>query len=108
MSMYLSYSTYLSVYTCMYLSIYISMSHLHCKSYDHHPFPLKRDTDSIPRSERSPEGGNDNPLQYLPGESHGQRSLVGYSPWGRKELDITEFEVAIAFSLLIEFNYFFF
>ena len=21
---------------------------------------------------------------------HGQRSLVGYSPWGRKELDITE------------------
>ena len=84
------------------------MSHLHCKSYDHHPFPLKRDTDSIPRSERSPEGGNDNPLQYLPGESHGQRSLVGYSPWGRKELDITEFEVAIAFSLLIEFNYFFF
>ena len=27
---------------------------------------------------------------FLPGESHGQRSLVGYSPWGRKELDITE------------------
>ena len=26
----------------------------------------------------------------LPGESHGQRSLVGYSPWGRKESDITE------------------
>ena len=26
----------------------------------------------------------------LPGESHGQRSLVGYSPWGRKELDMTE------------------
>ena len=23
----------------------------------------------------------------LPGESHGQRSLVGYSPWGRKESD---------------------
>ena len=23
---------------------------------------------------------------FLPGESHGQRSLVGYSPWGRKEL----------------------
>ena len=23
----------------------------------------------------------------LPGESHGQRSLVGYSPWGHKELD---------------------
>ena len=27
---------------------------------------------------------------FLPGESHGQRSLVGYSPWGRKESDITE------------------
>ena len=27
---------------------------------------------------------------FLPGESHGQRSLVGYSPWGRKELDRTE------------------
>ena len=22
---------------------------------------------------------------FLPGEPHGQRSLVGYSPWGRKE-----------------------
>ena len=27
---------------------------------------------------------------FLPGESHEQRSLVGYSPWGRKELDTTE------------------
>ena len=26
----------------------------------------------------------------LPGESHGRRSLVGWSPWGREELDITE------------------
>ena len=26
----------------------------------------------------------------LPGESHGGRSMVGYSPWGRKELDMTE------------------
>ena len=25
-----------------------------------------------------------------PGESHGQRSLVGYSPWGHKESDMTE------------------
>ena len=24
---------------------------------------------------------------FLPGEFHGQRSLEGYSPWGRKELD---------------------
>ena len=27
---------------------------------------------------------------FLPGESHGQRSLVGYSPWGRTETDTTE------------------
>ena len=27
---------------------------------------------------------------FLPGESHGQRSLAGYSPWGRTELDMTE------------------
>ena len=27
---------------------------------------------------------------FLPGESYGQRSLVGYSPWGRKDLDTTE------------------
>ena len=26
----------------------------------------------------------------LPGKSHGWRSLVGYSPWRRKELDATE------------------
>ena len=27
---------------------------------------------------------------FLPGESHRQRSLVGYSPWGREEWDMTE------------------
>ena len=27
---------------------------------------------------------------FFPGEFHGQRSLVGYSPWGRKELDTIE------------------
>ena len=27
---------------------------------------------------------------FLPGKSHGRRSLVGYSPWCRKELDTTE------------------
>ena len=27
---------------------------------------------------------------FLPGESHGQRSLAGYSPWGCKESDITD------------------
>ena len=27
---------------------------------------------------------------FLPGESHGQRRLVGYSPWGHKESNTTE------------------
>ena len=29
-------------------------------------------------------------LEFLPGKSCGQRSLLGYSPWGHKELDMTE------------------
>ena len=29
-------------------------------------------------------------LVFLPGESHGQMILAGYSPWGCKELDMTE------------------
>ena len=27
---------------------------------------------------------------FLPGKSHGQRSLAGYSPWGHKESGMTE------------------
>jgi len=27
---------------------------------------------------------------FLPRESHGQRSLVGYSPWGHRESDMTK------------------
>ena len=38
-----------------------------------------------PELGRSPGEGNGNLLQlFLPGYSHGQRSLVGYSPWGCK------------------------
>ena len=50
------------------------------------------DTGSIPGLERSPREENDYPLQYsrLPGEFHGQKSLVGYSPRGSKESDMTE------------------
>ena len=29
-------------------------------------------------------------LVFLPGESRGQRSLAGYSPWGRRESDMIE------------------
>ena len=40
---------------------------------------------------RSPGVGNGNPLQYSYLENfRGQRSLVGYSPWGRRESHATE------------------
>ena len=60
------------------------------------------DLGSIPGSGRSPGEGNGNPLQYSclenpmdggawwAAESHGRRSLLGCSPWGRKESDTTE------------------
>ena len=49
------------------------------------------DPGSIPGLGRYPGDGNGNPLQcILPGEFHGQRSLVGYSSWHHKELDTTE------------------
>ena len=44
----------------------------------------------VPGSGGSPGEGNGNTPVLLPGKSHGQRILVGYSPWGRKELDTTE------------------
>ena len=41
-----------------------------------------------------PSLGHEDPLAttpvFLSGEFHGQRSLVSYSPWGHKELDMTE------------------
>ena len=33
-----------------------------------------------------PREGNGNPFWYCPGKPHGQRSLVGYSPWGHKSV----------------------
>ena len=44
----------------------------------------------IPGLGRSPGEGNGNPPKFLPGESHGQRSLAGHSPWGPKESDTIE------------------
>ena len=48
------------------------------------------DLGSIPGSGRFPWRRKWQPTPVLlPGESHGRRSLVGYSPQGRKELDMT-------------------
>ena len=58
-----------------------------------------RDMGSISGSGRSPRGGNGSPtptLQYSPLQSSclenpmDRRSLACYSPWGRKELDMTQ------------------
>ena len=52
------------------------------------------DPGSIPGLGRSSGEGNGNPLQYSCLENsmdwEAPQSLVGYSPWGRKELDMTE------------------
>ena len=50
------------------------------------------DLGSVPELGRSPgelNGRQPTPV-FLPREFRGQRSLVGYSPWGHKELDTTE------------------
>ena len=49
-----------------------------------------RDFSSIPGLGRPLGEGNGNPLLFLPRESHGKKSLAGYSPWDHKELDTTE------------------
>ena len=49
------------------------------------------DLGSIPGSGRSPGERKQHPTPVLwPGKLYGQRSLVGYSPWGHKESDMTE------------------
>ena len=49
------------------------------------------DLGSIPGSGKIPWRRKWQPTPvFLPGESHGGRSLVGYSPWGHKESDRTE------------------
>ena len=48
-----------------------------------------RDLTSTPREDSLEKGWQPTPV-FLPGESHGQRSLVGYSPWGHIESNTTE------------------
>ena len=50
------------------------------------------DTGSIPGPGKSPGGGNRNPFQYscLKNPMHRGAEQATYSPWGRKELDTTE------------------
>ena len=53
--------------------------------------PARADVGLIPGSGRSPGEGKWQPTPvFLLGKSDGQRSLVGYSPWGHKESDTTK------------------
>ena len=60
------------------------------------------DLGSIPGWGKSHGEGNDNPLPvFLPGEFHGQRNLVGYSPWSCKQLDtIKQLTVALSWEIV--------
>ena len=56
----------------------------------------------IPGSGRSAGEGNGNPFQYYClDKSHGQKNLVGYSPWGCKESDTTERLHLLTYFLLL-------
>ena len=39
---------------------------------------------------------------FLPGKSHGHRSLAGYTPWSLKELEISEHRDHFIFLLILE------
>ena len=55
-----------------------------------------RDVSLVPGSGRSPRVRKWQAMPvYLPGKSHGQRSLVGYSPWDFKESDMTEYTLTL-------------
>ena len=73
------------VSVCMFicaLSLFLPLNGISCN---------ERDLGLIPGLGRSPGGEHGNPLQCSCLENpHGQRSLVGYSPWCHKESDMTE------------------
>ena len=54
------------------------------------------DLHPIPGSGRPLEGARQPTPVLLPGESHGQRSLAGYRPWGCRESDTTEYFASVA------------
>ena len=60
-----------------------------------------RDVSSIPGLGRLPgEGKWQSTPVFLPGKFHGQRSVVGYSPWGQKEFDMIEYACTLCIRLL--------
>ena len=80
------FSTSVSI-LMIYLMLYIWSQGFPGSSVVKNPFGHSADGDSIPVSGRCPGDGNG--YLMLPGKSHRQRSLAGYSPWGHKEMDMT-------------------
>ena len=63
---------------------------LSCGSYGKEAACNAGDLDSIPGKEELLEKERATTSVFLPGEFHGQMSLLGYRPWGCKEMDTTE------------------
>ena len=62
--------------------------------------PTMRETQVQALGQEDPlEKGTATTLVFLPGESHGQKSLAGYSPWGCKGSNMTEATEHTHFSL---------
>ena len=83
------------------LKYYISFKCMHRKAFKNMGFPVssqgKKNLSAMQEMWVQPLGREDplekemaTPSSILAGESHGQRSLEGYSPWGHKESDTTE------------------
>ena len=65
--------------------------------------PAMQETEEIPGSRRSP-GREWLPTPvFLPRESHRQKSLASYSPWGHKESDMTERLITFMFYWNLQF-----
>ena len=60
----------------------------------------------IPGSRRSPGKGNGNSLQFSPGESHGPRSLVGYSPWTKSWTWLSNHTFTFTYSFEVNSSHF--
>ena len=84
----------------MYLSIYQYNRGFSGGSVVNNPPVNAGDTSLIPGLEDPLEKVMATPV-FLPGESHGRRSLVGYSPHDRKESDTTERLHSVTHSLIV-------
>ena len=95
LSLYLLYLTQISTNTILEIFLFdtsLSTTHISLGGSDDKASAYNEgDPSSIPGSGRFPwrRKWQSTPV-FLPRKSHGQRSLVAYSPWGCEELGMTE------------------